>query len=146
MYFFCSVDRDMETFSQSADSAYVVGMVVGDQYAGNVMKVQAHLAQIVAYGACRNPCVDKYSLPTGSQVVTVAATTGSEAPENEFRHVDGTMVCYVFLLLPKHSIYKGTAKLLNLQAQGLDFLCAVVANQQIGTFFYCIFCCLIVYT
>ena len=73
----------MHSFAESAHSADMIRVVVGDKNAHDILEIKPHLTQVFLDRPRRNARIDQDSLMTRTEVVTVAAATAGETPEYE---------------------------------------------------------------
>jgi hypothetical protein len=77
------IDRQFDAFAQRTYSADVIGVVMRDEHAANVLEIQTHLAQTLLYLTSRDAGINQHPLFTRSEVVTIAATTACKTSEYE---------------------------------------------------------------
>jgi hypothetical protein len=79
----------------------MIGVIVRDQHAHDILEIQTHLPETFLYLARRDTGIDEDTLTPGTEVVTVTATPASKAPKNKsvfFHIIPKTVQNYSFFL------------------------------------------------
>jgi hypothetical protein len=94
----------MHALAQRPDRAYMVRMIVRDEYAHDIRKIQTHLAQTLLYLTRRDACINENTPLTRTEIVAVTATSTRKTSEYKS----------VFLHIT-NSACKGTTKIAYMQ-------------------------------
>ena len=76
-----SVYRESDAFAKRTYGPDMIGMVMGNEHAHDIMKIQPHIAQIFLNLARRDAGVNEDTPLTRTEVVAVSATSAGKTPE-----------------------------------------------------------------
>ena len=98
------INRQMHALAQRPDRAYMIRMIVRDEYAHDIRKIQTHLAQTLLYLPSRDARVYENTSLTRTEIVAVSTATARKTSEYKS----------VFLHIT-NSACKGTTKIAYMQ-------------------------------
>ena len=77
------VNRNLHPLTQCTYRAYMIRMIVRDQDTHDIGEIEIHLAQVLLNLPSRDACVYQHPSLTGTEIVTITATTARKTPEYE---------------------------------------------------------------
>ncbi len=77
------VNRNLHPLSQCTYRADMIRMIVRDQDTHDIGEIEIHLAQVLLNLPSRDACVYQHPSLTGTEIVTITATTARKTPEYE---------------------------------------------------------------